>query len=329
MPNSIIRGISSAFPRGSLSSDEAARSTGLSADMRRSKLGIDEVKVASSEEPPSVLATRAVESLVAKLALDRASIEFLILVTQNPDFKLPTTACLVQHAANLPTSILAFDMNLGCSGFVAALSQADAMIRSGQSRRGLIVTAETYNRVISSEDKDTYGLFGDAAAAVLVEATDEDAGCQKFRFGTDGSGSSKLIVRAGGSRFEQAATPRDRFLYMDGRGIFEFVSKVVVNDLKAFLSENELETADVDHWVFHQANKYMNDRLVTLLGIDPSKAFFDISDIGNTVSATIPIALQRGLQAGAIPFGKIVFCGFGVGLSWASCLYLNRTRIVA
>lgn len=176
-----ISGIASVLHETSVSSEEAATSTGLAADIRVQKLGIRQFHVAAPHEPTSELAARAVAKLCACHDIAPASVEFLILVTQNPDYRLPTTACIVQHKAGLSRQLMAYDLNQGCSGFVIALAQAKALIASGAFRRGIIVTSELYNRVIDPTDKDTYGLFGDAAAAVCVERTTEPGvGIQLF-----------------------------------------------------------------------------------------------------------------------------------------------------
>lgn len=317
-----IKKIAYALPQGVVTSEQAAASTGLSADIRKTKLGIESVHVAEANESPSDLATRAVNQLFQESQFEKSSIEFLILVTQNPDYRLPATACLVQHKAELPKNLLAYDVNQGCSGFVIALAQAKGLIASGLAKRGLIVTTEVYNRVINPSDKDTFGLFGDAATAVLVEADERSqSGIQSFFFGTDGSGAEQLIVKTGGAAKPARSSGPDDYLYMNGRAIFEFVCKKIPTEITTYLNSMNLTVADIDHWIFHQANRFMNEKLCSLMGIPTEKAFFDISDIGNTVSCTIPIAMERARAAKAIRGKKVMLVGFGVGLSWAGCLY--------
>jgi len=313
-----IVAISEYLPAGRLTSEQAAESTGLAADVRRDKLGIESVHIAQRAESTSDLAAGAVSRLLRHI--DAKSIDFLLLVTQNPDYTLPTTACVVQAKCDLPKNLLAFDINQGCSGYVIALAQGHALISSGIARRGLIVTAEIYNRVINPRDKDTYGLFGDGATATLVEAGTGGTSSENFFFGTDGTGAEHLIVEGSGTA-PPSKTGNEHFLFMNGRAIFEFVLRTLPAELASFLARRNLEIASIDYWFFHQANRFMNGRLTKTLGIPDDKVFFDIGDIGNTVSSTIPIAMRRARAAGLVKGGRIMLLGFGVGLSWAGCVY--------
>lgn len=310
-----ISGIAYYLPEGRITAEEAAEVTGFSADRRREKLGIDSVAVADPSQCTSDLAVHAINQLLLDTRMDPESIDFLILVTQSPDRPLPATACIVQDKARLPRHLLAYDVNQGCSGFVIGLAQAKGLIASGICRRGLLVTSEMYNRLIAPGDRDTFGLFGDAATAVCVERSDDpNAGIGDFFFGVDGSGADKLTW---------LPAPENR-LYMNGRGIFEFVVRTLPPEINAFLKRQSLAVKDIDHFIFHQANRYMNERLVSELGISPERAFFDITEMGNTVSNTIPIALKKAQEARAMHGRKILMVGFGVGLSWAGALYTLR-----
>lgn len=317
-----IAGIATYLPEKILTSEAAAASTGLSAEIRKTKLGINSVRIAAADETPSEMATRAIQILCQRDGLDPQTFEFLILVTQNPDYRLPTTACIVQAKAGLSRQIFAYDINQGCSGFVVALAQAHGLIKSGLFRQGLIVTTEVYNRIIDPSDKDTFGLFGDAACAIAVTSAAEtpQEGTRGFFFGTDGSGAGHLIQRTGGSAAETGVA-RDAFLYMNGRAIFEFVVRNIPSEIDRFLASQNLTKNSIDQWVFHQANRFMNGRLVQQMGLSEEAAFFDISDIGNTVSCSIPIALERLTATATFRGGRTLLCGFGVGLSWAGCIY--------
>jgi 3-oxoacyl-[acyl-carrier-protein] synthase-3 len=228
----------------------------------------------------------------------------------------------------LPTNILAFDINQGCSGYVIGLSQAYGIISTGMARRGLLVTCDAYSRVISQNDKDTFGLFGDAATASLIERCPRGEGLVAFRFGSDGSGSEHLIVRRGGAAFPlEVEGTRDNFLFMNGRAIYNFVTQNLPPDIQVFLSSNGLRIEEVDQWIFHQANLFMNTKLCAMLGIPQEKAPFDIRDTGNTVSSSIPLILKKFNILGPTAEERlIVLCGFGVGLSWASCLYKHKSQ---
>jgi 3-oxoacyl-[acyl-carrier-protein] synthase-3 len=315
-----IRDIAVVLPSGVLTSDEAASSTGLSAQVRREKLGIESVRVSVDGETPSVLGARAVDALLKQSGAEPGSIEFLIFVTQNPDYRLPTTACLIQSRCGLPNSVLAFDINQGCSGYVVGLAQAHALLSAGLANRGILVTCDAYSRIVSQSDKDTFGLFGDAATATLLEATQPDEGLQAFQFGTDGLGAEHLILRNGGA-LSNEADPRGNFLYMNGRAIYNFVTEKLPPELDRFLNRAGLSNDQVDAWFFHQANLFMNSKLCSLMKIPSEKAFFDIRETGNTVSSSIPLALSKARALSGSEPKNLVFCGFGVGLSWAMCLY--------
>ncbi len=322
MKSARIRSIASVLGSGKISSEEVASLTGSPADFRRERLGIDSIRVATESETPATMGVQAVEKLLQNNPLvSRDSINFLIFVTQNPDYLLPTTACLVQNKAKLPNNILAYDVNLGCSGYVLALAQAKALIASGMAKRGIIVTSDVYNRVIDRTNRNTFGLFGDAAAATLIEECDPEFGLGEFFYGSEGAGSDALIVRRGGSAHPQKNGSREDFLHMDGKAVYKFVITVLPPAINAFLDKQHITMANIDHWFFHQANKHMNGELCRILNIPTEKAFFDILDVGNTVSATIPIALERAQNNRIINGKRIVLCGFGVGLSWGGCSY--------
>ena len=168
-------------------------------DLIYAKTGIRQRHIAAPGECASDLGVAAAEKLFAEHKIDRNTIDFLLFCTQTPDYPLPTTACLIQDRLGLPTSVGALDFNLGCSGFVYGLSLADGLIRSGTARRVLLITAETYSKYIDPTDRSLRTIFGDGAAATLVEASDEPS-LGSFVFGTDGSGGNMLLVAEGGAR---------------------------------------------------------------------------------------------------------------------------------
>ena len=318
----IIKHIEPYFPSQILTSAEAAASTGLSEDLRKNKLGINSVHIAQKDEHVSDMATSAIKNLLNKHKIQKETIDLLIVVTQNPDYRLPTTACLVQNKVGLSKNLLAYDVNQGCSGFIVGLAQSVALIKSGFCKCAILVTVEAYNKIISNKDKDTYGLFGDAACATLLVPSfnHDEQGFSNFFFGTDGSGAQDLIHECGGTISQTLQNPRP-YLYMNGRSIFEFVSQTISSDIKNFLLNKNINLDQIDHWIFHQANKFMNSRLISSLNIPTEKAFFDIHDIGNTVSSSIPIAIHRFVNTHGPQSGNWFFSGFGVGLSWGGCIY--------
>jgi 3-oxoacyl-[acyl-carrier-protein] synthase-3 len=189
-----------------------------------------------------------------------------------------------------------------------------------QLDKGILVTADAYTRIIDPEDRATSPLFGDAAAATLLTRNPKWI-MGKSAYGSKGEGHEKLIVRGSGSA-PGAAEP----LFMDGRGILEFTRKSIPASVKAALQENEVEMSGVDSFVFHQANAFVLNTLTQDLGLDPGKVVSSLSDIGNTTSSSIPIALRRVIFEGPNTLKTILISGFGVGLSWSSSLLFKLNK---
>jgi 3-oxoacyl-[acyl-carrier-protein] synthase-3 len=286
------------------------------------KTGISSRRIAADGECSSDLAVRAARSLFARGACRPEDVDFILLCTQSPDYFLPTTACLLQERLGIPSSAGALDYNLGCSGYVYGLGLAKGLIETGQARRVLLLTAETYSKFLSPADKGVRTIFGDGAAATLVEASEgETPAIGPFVYGTDGRGADKLIVRAGGMRHPRPSGEASEFLLMDGPEIFAFTIAAVPAMVNQMLEKAELTVDLMDHFVFHQANLYMLEHLRTALDIPPEKFSVCLEDCGNTVSSTIPIALCRARGRGELlPGQKIMLVSFGVGYSWAATM---------
>jgi len=296
-------------------------------DLIYAKTGVAARHVAAPEECASDLGVAAAEKLFEEHDVDRRSIDFLLFCTQTPDYPLPTTACLIQDRLGLPTSIGALDFNLGCSGFVYGLSLADGLIHSGAARRVLLVTAETYSKYIDPIDRSLRTIFGDGAAATLVEAADEPS-LGSFVFGTDGRGAESLLVPDGGARPEaHALKPRRRKrwpsrLSMDGPELVKFTLEVVPPMIDRMLDDAGMTGDDVDFYLMHQATLYMIENLRARLHLDEEVVPVDLEKVGNTVSSTLPILMHdlrhdRRLRPGK----RSLLIGFGVGFSWAGCTW--------
>lgn len=299
------------------------------------KTGIRERRVAAADETSVDLAVRAAERLFERHALARDSIDFLIFCTQTPDYFLPTSACVIQQRLGLRTTCGALDIGLGCSGFVYGLSLAKGLIETAAARRVLLLTADTYSKLIHPLDKSVRTLFGDGAAATLVEAAElAQAYIGPFVFGTDGSGAGNLIVRTGGMRQGRSAESAlertdssgnvrtDDNLFMDGPAIVNFTLLEVPKAMARLLSACGESLETIDLVVLHQANRYMLETLRRKMRIPAEKFVIFVENCGNTVSATIPLALESVRAAageGARP-RKMILIGFGVGYSWAGTL---------
>ncbi len=259
-----------------------------------------------------------------------------MLCTQSPDYFLPTTACLLQDRLGLPTACFALDFNQGCSGFVYGLGVAKGLIETGQARRVLLITAETYTKYIHPRDKSVRTIFGDAAAATLIEgvtAASDAPLIGPFVYGTDGSGARHLIVSSGGTRQPlpeaapaesgagDGAPPAGRYLFMNGAEVFDFALRVVPDAFAAVLDAAGKKSEDVDLFVFHQANQYMLQSLRLALNLPQEKFVIAMRHCGNTVSSTIPIALKHAALDRRLAHGNLVMLiGFGVGYSWGAAM---------
>ena len=296
-------------------------------DVIHAKTGIGSRRIADEAECASDLGVAAAERLFIEHQIDRESIDFLLFCTQTPDYPLPTTACLVQQRLGLSTSIGALDFNLGCSGFVYGLAMADGLIRAGSARRVLLITAETYSKYIDPTDRSLRTIFGDGAAATLVEASDCPS-LGSFVFGTNGAGANALMVTEGGNRPQQFAhTTRKRRrwpsrLFMDGPELVKFSLEVVPPLVKRVLAEAGWTRDDVDMYLMHQATLYMLEHLRARLDLDKDSVPLDLDRYGNTVSSTIPILIEGLRHSGRLrPGARSLLIGFGVGLSWSGCVW--------
>lgn len=295
-----------------------------------SKIGIKNRRIAGENETATDMAVNAAEKLITEHSIDKSTIDYILFCTQSPDYYLPTSACIIQDKLGLSTSIGAFDINLGCSGFVYGLSVAKGLIYGGMASNVLLITSETYSKYIHNRDKGNRAIFGDAAAATLI-STQGIAEILNFSFGTDGKGAENLIVKTGGARFHQPkndlilddfGNPKSSdFLYMDGSEILNYTLDYFPPLVMDTLKKNDIELKDVDLFVFHQANKYIMSLLRKKLKIDEEKFFRFYENVGNTVSSTIPIALKEASDQGSIIKSyKVLLAAPGLGYSWGGVL---------
>jgi 3-oxoacyl-[acyl-carrier-protein] synthase-3 len=296
-------------------------------DLIYAKTGVRARHWAAPGQCASDLGVEAAQRLFAQHQVDRQTIDFLLFCTQTPDYPLPTTACLMQERLGLPTSVGALDFNLGCSGYVYGLALADGLIRSGAARRVLLITAETYSKYIDPTDRSLRTIFGDGAAATLIEASAEQS-LGSFVFGTDGRGADTLIVGQGGARPPEAAIqPRKRkrwpsSLFMDGPELVKFSLDTVPPMVERVLGLAGWTRDDVDFYLLHQATTFMLNHLRERMNLDEEHTPEALADYGNTVSSTIPILMHDLRAAGRLRPGKqTLMIGFGVGLSWAGCAW--------
>jgi 3-oxoacyl-[acyl-carrier-protein] synthase-3 len=302
------------LPEKCITSGDLAKDFGFPISFIENKVGVKKIFISGKDENTSDLAVEAVKKIFINRPYLKDNLGLLAVCTQTPDFTLPHTSAIVQKKLGLQNNVACFDLGLGCSGFVYGLSIAKAFMEANEIDYGLLVTAETYSKIIDDKDRNTKALFSDAAAATLLSRSPHLVS-GKFTFGTDGEGYNSLILKPGSS-----LNISEPCLSMDGRRIFEFVASVIPEDVKNCLLLNEVEASDIDSFVFHQASAFMLDALSKRLGIPKSKITNNISRFGNTVSSSIPIALKTDCNISSSSPARICISGFGVGLSWSSTI---------
>lgn len=305
------------LPERVVDNDELVRRFGFERAFLDEKVGVRRRHIARPDESTADMGCAAAASLFARGAARPEEIGALVFCTQNPDYKLPATANLVQTRLDLPQSTIAFDINQGCSGYVIGLSVLSALMQAHDLDCGLLITAEAYSKVIDPQDRATVPLFGDAGAATLLRRGGSGQ-LGKFSFGSDGSGADALIVRGGGGKHPERPVAGADALYMNGRAVYEFMMRRIPPDIKACAAKNGLSLDQIDLFLFHQASRYMVGSLAKALKIPADKAPVEIEEIGNTVSCTLPILIDRLGGVAALRGKTTLLAGFGVGLSWAS-----------
>lgn len=321
-----IKAISVYIPEKKLSNDSLSREfPSWTADKISKKTGIYNRSIAAENETSGDMAVSVSKNLFSEHKIDKSNIDFILLCTQSPDYFLPTTACIVQDKLGLQTNCGALDFNLGCSGYIYGLALAKGLISSKIANNVLLITSETYSKYIHNKDKSNRTIFGDAAAASLI-SKDDSGTIEKISLGSDGSGAKNLIVKNGAAKHPHAIGnnefinndffKNDSNLYMNGKEIFMFTSKAVPKLVDDCLIKNNLTISQVDLFIFHQANAYMLEYMRRKINIPKEKFYIYIENVGNTVSSTIPIALDDAIKNKRIKPGmNVLLVGFGVGYS--------------
>jgi 3-oxoacyl-[acyl-carrier-protein] synthase-3 len=293
--------------------------------------GIKSRRVEEHNVPASAMAVRAAEKLFRITGTPKNEIDLTIVVTQSGDYRMPATACLVQDRLCLPQSSGAMDINQGCAGYVYGLAAAKALAENGSARKILLITVEKTSFFLHPEDSTLRLLQGDAAAATLI-SLDGAAEIGAFDFGTDGSRFGDIIVPYGGSaepmERENGADTRyayPEFVNMKGMEIFNFSVTTAPKTISAALRKNGLEPNDIDYYLFHQANGIIIETIGTAMKIPAEKIPMNIDRVGNTSSCSIPLLLDELMREKNPGYGsKILLCGFGVGMSWATTVLSIR-----
>jgi 3-oxoacyl-[acyl-carrier-protein] synthase III len=321
-PSIGITGVGAYLPERVVGSGEVGVPLGVTADWIVERSGVRERRIAGADQAASDLAVPA-----ARMALERAGrlaaeIDLVIVATATPDMPFPATATLVADAIGA-TPAVAYDLSAASTGFVYAAAQAWAAVASGLASRALVIGAEVLSRVVDWSDRDTAILFGDAAAAVVVEPV-ADGGFLGFELGADGAGASDILLPAGGSRRPASAETVAEGLHttrMNGQAVYRFSNRATPESVARLLEACGLTAADVDHYAPHQSNRRIIDSNSGRIGIPPERVLVNVERVGNTSSASIPLVLAEADQAGRLGAGDTVLTSaVGAGLTWGSAL---------
>ena len=313
--NAVITGVGGYVPDYILTNEELSRMVDTSDEWIMARVGIKERRILKEEGlGTSYLARKAAKQILQKTGTDPQEIDALIVATTTPDYKFPSTASIVLGKLGL-TNAFAYDLEAACCGFMYALSRACTMVESGRCKKVIVIGADKMSSIVDYTDRQTCVLFGDGAAGVLVEASEEDYGMQDFYFRTDGKGLPFLHLKAGGSvcptsRF--TVDHRLHYLFQDGRPVFRCAVTDMSNDVMEVLKRNHLTADDISWVVPHEANLRIIEAVAKRAELSLDKVAVNIEHYGNTSAATIPLALwdfESKLKKG----DNIIFTAFGAG----------------
>jgi 3-oxoacyl-[acyl-carrier-protein] synthase-3 len=295
------------------------------------RTGVRSRPIAGIGETALSMAIKATQKLFEKIKIDPQEIGALIFCTQTPDHILPPNSSLLHGELGLSDNVMTFDINHACSGFVYSVGIARGLIKSTISQNVLVVTGDTYSRLIHPLDRSTLCLFGDGAASTLVSSSLSKLKILDMVFGSSGKNADRFIIKNGGMKASKDlvnSLPDSSgriisadHIYMDGVGVLSFFSGTIPRVVRNLLSKNNKSLEDIDFFVFHQASSLALDGLARALKIPQEKMIVELEDTGNLVSSSIPVALERLFDKKILQKGQLVMlCGFGVGLSWGATL---------
>ncbi|MBC8321176.1 MAG: ketoacyl-ACP synthase III [Bacteroidetes bacterium] len=340
VPNINIAGISACVPEDEYNNNNYDWISEKERETLIKTIGVETKRHAKKGTTTSDLCFVAADSLINKLGWNRSEIDLLIFVSQSRDYIIPATSGLLQEKLSLSKSCVAFDISLGCSGYIYGLSVIGSMMATGRINKGFLLTGDISTLNTSFKDKSAFPLFGDAGTATAIELSN-NAEPMMFHLQTDGSGYDAIIIPDGGIRnfadkdssFEYKNISEGIFrnnfnIALDGIKVFNFSLREVKPNITKLLQEFELTIDDIDYFVFHQANKLMNETIRKQLKLDPAKVPYSLKEFGNTSSASIPLTIVTELSK-EVKNSKLTFLlsGFGVGLSWGSVI-LQIDKIV-
>ena len=314
--NISITGLGCKVPDRVVTNGELEQYVDTSDEWIRERTGIRERRMASEEEALSDVALPACRDALAQAGAEGKDIDLLIVATVTPDMTFPSTGAILADKLGA-VDAAAYDLSAGCTGFMYALAQAYGMLAAGLAKRALVVGGDLLSRILDWSDRSTLVLFGDGAGAVVLEAVPA-RGFLGFELGADVGGGESLWLPGSGSR---VFAETEGFVKMNGREVFKFATRILVQSAEAVLERCGVTIDDVDVYVPHQANVRIIDHATKKLGVPSEKVVINVDRYGNTSSGSIPLALADAAQDGRLRPGKLVLMtGMGAGLTWGSAL---------
>jgi 3-oxoacyl-[acyl-carrier-protein] synthase-3 len=311
-----ITGLGCKVPDRVITNDELAQYVDTSDEWIRERTGIRERRMADRDEALSDIALPAARAALEQAGVAGSDVDLIIVATVTPDMAFPSTAAILANALGAREAG-AYDLSAGCTGFMYGLAQAYGMLAGGLATRALVVGGDLLSRILDWEDRSTLVLFGDGAGAVVME-TVPDQGFLGFELGADGAGGESLWLPGSGSRIFDDA---DRYVKMNGREVFKFATRILVQSAEAVMERCRVTIDDVDVYVPHQANMRIIDYATKKLGVPSERVVVNVDRYGNTSSGSIPLALADAAADGRLRPGKLVLMtGMGAGLTWGSAL---------
>lgn len=296
------------------------------------KVGVVERRFVDDKTCASDLCFTAAEKLIADNNVDKSEIDLLVFLSQTPDYRMPATSILLQDRLGLPMTTMAFDIQLGCSGFINALSIVYAMMQNQGFHKALLLDGETRSKVYSRKDRREAFIFGDAGVAALIER-DEKFGESHFSLNSDGSRGDLIMIKGGGYRnMSSIETLKEKVVdeygnirsdengYMNGADVFNFVIVEVPKDIKRLMSASGEDIQLIDYYVFHQANAFINNHIAKKLKLDKDRIPWTIQKYGNTSSVSVPLTIVSELKDKMAGKKKLMLSAFGVGMAWATAI---------
>ena len=323
MLNAKITGIASYIPDDILDNEMLSEMVDTSDEWITTRVGVKERRILKKPVGSSYMGIQAVNKLLEETGVDRNDIDLLICPTSNPDHRFPSTASIIAHATGIEKKCYAYDIQAACAGFLVGMYEATAYIRSGLYKKVIVVSAEKMSSMVDYTDRAICPLFGDAAAAVLMEPTEENVGVMDGIFHVDGSGLEHLVYKAGGSALPTSHETVDanfHCVYQEGRAVYRHAVVDMLTSSRDVMKRNNLTNEDIQWFVPHQANLRIIEAVGDRLGIPEDKVMVNIQQRGNTSAASIPLCLDENkhrLKKG----DKLVLTAFGAGFTWGA-LYL-------